>query len=116
MAKAQVETLVDDLDGSPAVETVRIGWNGDWREIDLSKRNLATLSRVIDRYWDAARPIAGNGRVTRRRTRAASRSRAAGRDPKAIRTWAAANGIKVPARGRIPGAVERQYNEASSTS
>ncbi len=35
MAKATVETLVDDLDGSQAFETVRIGWNGDWREIDL---------------------------------------------------------------------------------
>ena len=62
MAKAMVETLMDDLDGSPA---------------------------------------------------AASRPRKGGRDPKAIRAWAVANGIEVPARGRIPAGVERQYNEAS---
>jgi Lsr2 len=39
MAKVTVEVLVDDLDGSEGAETVRLGWNGDWREIDLSKKN-----------------------------------------------------------------------------
>jgi hypothetical protein len=112
MAKATVETLVDDLDGSPAVETVRIGWNGDWREIDLSKRNLATLSRAFDRFWDAGRPV---GQASRRRKRSPARSRAARRDPKTIRAWAAENGIELSTRGRIPAAVERQYNEANGT-
>ena len=115
MAKATVETLVDDLDGSQAVETVRIGWNGDWREIDLSKRNLATLSRAFDRFWDAGRPVAGNGQAGRRRKRSSARSRAARRDPKTIRAWAAENGIELSTRGRIPAAVERQYNEANGT-
>ena len=115
MAKAMVETLVDDLDGSRAVETVRIGWNGDWREIDLSKRNLATLSRALDRFWDAGRPVAADGQASRRRQRASVRSRTAGRDPKTIRAWAVANGIEVPTRGRIPAIVENQYNEANRT-
>ena len=115
MAKAMVETLVDDLDGSHAVETVRIGWNGDWREIDLSKRNLATLSRAFDRFWDAGRPVAADAQASRRRKRASARSRSAGRNPKTIRTWAVQNGIDVPARGRIPAAVERQYNDATRT-
>ena len=48
MAKAMVEVVVDDLDGSEAVETVRLGWNGEWRELDLSKRNVAALSRAVD--------------------------------------------------------------------
>jgi hypothetical protein len=116
MAKAMVETLVDDLDGSSAVETVRIGWNGEWREVDLSTRNLATLSRAFDRYWTVGRLVSGDGQAKRRRKRASVRSRTAGRDPKTIRMWAVANGIAVPARGRIPGAVERQYNEANRTS
>jgi len=30
-----------------------------------------------------------------------------------IRAWATKNGIAVPARGRIPGDVERQYNAAN---
>lgn len=33
-----------------------------------------------------------------------------------IRAWAVANGIKVPSRGRLPAAVERQYNEATQAS
>ena len=61
MAKATVEVLVDDLDGSEGVETVRLGWNGEWRELELSKKNLASLSRALDKYWDAARPVSGLG-------------------------------------------------------
>ena len=117
MAKAMVETLVDDLDGSPAAEAVQIGWNGDWRELDLSKRNVAALSRAFDRYWAAGRPVPTSGQTKRRRTPAASRPKTkGGRDPKAIRAWAVESGIEVPARGRIPTDVERQYNEASQPS
>ena len=115
MANVTVEVLVDDLDGSEDAETVRLGWNGDWREIDLSKKNRASLSRVLDRYWNAARPVPGARQSSRRRrprSTTASRSTRAKRDPKVIRAWATDNGIPVPARGRIPGEVERQYNEA----
>jgi hypothetical protein len=114
MAKATVDVLVDDLDGSAAVETVRIGWNGDWRELDLSKRNLASLSKALDRYWNVSRPFSAGGRSSGRRPNPTSSSRAAKarRDPKLIRAWATDNGISVPARGRIPGDVERRYNEA----
>ena len=119
MAKATVEVLVDDLDGSEGVETVRLGWNGDWRELELSKKNLASLSRALDKYWDAARPVSGDGYSSRRRrsSRAtSSRSAKAKRDPKVIRTWARQNGIAVPARGRIPADVERSYNEENGRS
>ncbi len=119
MAKATVEVLVDDLDGSEGAETVRIGWNGEWRELELSKRNLASLSRALDRYWDVSRPVSPNGQVGggRRSTSARSSRRAKDeRDPKEIRAWARDNGISVPARGRIPGDVERRYNEATGRS
>jgi hypothetical protein len=118
MAKATVAVLVDDLDGSEAVETVRIGWNGDWRELDLSMKNLASLSKAVDKYWNVSRPVSTTGRSSRRRANPTSSSRApkAGRDPKLIRAWATDNGIAVPARGRIPGDVERRYNEASGRS
>ncbi len=118
MAKATREVLVDDLDGSEGAQTVRIGWNGDWREVDLSKRNLASLSRALDRYWNVGRAVPDGGRSDRRRraTTTSSRSAAAKRDPKVIRAWARENGIAVPGRGRIPGEVERQYNEASRVS
>ena len=123
MAKATVDVLVDDLDGSEGAETVRLGWNGEWRELELSKRNLASLSRALDRYWDVARPTSASGRTNRRRRTGAVTSsparkakRTTKRDPKVIRAWATDNGIAVPSRGRIPGEVERQYDEANGRS
>ena len=120
MAKATVEVLIDDLDGSEGAETITLGWNGDWRELDLSKRNLASLSRTLDKYWNVGRPVTGDRRATTRRNRpkkaSTSRSAKAKRDPKLIRAWATENGIAVPARGRIPVDVERQYNEATGRS
>jgi nucleoid-associated protein Lsr2 len=113
MAKATVEVLIDDLDGSEGAETVRLGWNGDWRELELSKKNLAALSRALDKYWNVSRPLTQDGpSPRRRRARKAPSPRSAKRDPKVIRAWATTNGIDVPARGRIPSDVERQYNEA----
>jgi len=116
MAKEVIETLVDDLDGSPAVQTIQLGWNGEWREIDLSKRNAATLSRTLDRYWEVGRPVSAASQSRRRRNPATSRSNKSSRDPKAIRAWAVANGIEVPTRGRIPGELERRYNESNGAS
>jgi nucleoid-associated protein Lsr2 len=120
MAKVTVEVLVDDLDGSEGAETVRLGWNGDWREIDLSKKNRASLSRALDRYWNAARPVAGERQSSRRRgsirTTSSRSTNTSKRDPKVIRAWATEHGIAVPARGRIPGEVEQRYNLAHARS
>jgi hypothetical protein len=116
MAKAMVEVLVDDLDGSEGAETVRLGWNDEWRELELSSKNLASLSKALDRYWTVSRPVSGGGQSSRRRRprpATSRRSAKAKRDPKVIRAWATDNGISVPTRGRIPGDVERQYNEAN---
>jgi hypothetical protein len=109
MAKTLVEVLVDDLDGTEAAESVRLGWNGQWRQLELSEKNLAALSKAIDRYWDAGRPVRSEAGGTRRPASAG----ATGRDPRAIRVWAADNGIAVPARGRIPREIEDRYNEAT---
>jgi hypothetical protein len=109
MAREVYERISDDLDGSEDAQTVRIGWQGEWREIDLGEKNLAALARGFDRFWEAARP-SRNGHSA-----AGSRNGTRGRgdrDPKAIRVWAQQNGIAVPARGRIPGAIEEQYRQA----
>ena len=122
MAKATVDVLIDDLDGSEGAETVQLGWNGDWRELELSKKNIASLSKALDKYWNASRPISANGQSSRRPSPTTATSRSAKtkakakRDPKVIRAWATDNGIAVPARGRIPGDVERRYNEANGRS
>ncbi len=113
MAKTTVQIVVDDLDGTHAAETVRLGWNGEWRELDLSKRNLAALDRVLAKYWNAGRPASNGGKARRRRPVASSRAKSSRRDPKQIRLWARQQGIPVPARGRIPADVERQFNESN---
>ena len=113
MAKATIEVLVDDLDGSARAETVRLGWDGEWRELDLSKRNRATLARVLSKYWNVARPVGNGGQTARRTRRSRGGSRRAGRDPKVIRKWAIEHGIEVPARGRIPADVEQRFNDAN---
>src|SRR5262245_57931719 len=118
MATATVEVLIDDLDGTNGAQTVTLGWNGAWRELDLSKKNLASLSRALDRYWTAGRPVSAKGQPTRHRPQKKSSSRAvrAKGDPKVIRAWAVENRIAVPKRGRIPAELERRYNEANGHS
>jgi hypothetical protein len=98
MVKSLVEVLVDDLDGTEAVESVLLGWNGQWRRIELSEKNLTALSKAVDRFWEAGRPVAerGSGR------RPLARTDGNGRDPKAIRAWAAATASPPPA-GTHPG-------------
>ncbi len=116
MAKTTIEVLVDDLDGSEAVESVRLGWNGQWRDLDLSEKNLAALSKTFDKFWDVGRPVRSQRSPRRRGRRTNNTARAVGngqRDPKAIREWAHTNGIPVPSRGRIPGQVQHQYNQAT---
>jgi hypothetical protein len=110
VAREVIERITDDLDGSEGAQTVRIGWQGEWREIDLGERNLSALSKGFDRFWEAARPVRSAAAATRQRR--SSRGGAGSRDPRAIRVWAQENGIAVPARGRIPGTIEEQYNAA----
>lgn len=112
MARTVIERVTDDFDGTEGATTVRIGWQGEWREIDLGDKNMAALSKAFDRYWDAARRVRDEapGRGARRGRMGAATNQ--GRDPKAIRAWAAIHSIPVPARGRIPGHVVDQYIQA----
>jgi hypothetical protein len=118
MAKKVIEHLVDDVDGSVATVTVHIGWNGEWRELDLNEKNEAALSKVLDRYWDKGRPwepLPSSRRAVRRRPRAATTAAPAraegerGYSLPELREWAARRGVRVPARGRIPRDVVAQY-------
>lgn len=110
MAQQTTVTLTDDLDGTKAAETVRFGLDGRSYEIDLNKRNAAALRKVLAEFTAAARKVRG--------AKAASKSApppvAARIDAKAVREWAAANGITVSARGRIPADVLAQYGEAAN--
>lgn len=102
----KVETrLIDDVDGSEASETLTFGVDGTTYEIDLSTDNAAKLRAALADFVAAARKVGG-------RTRAPQRPVPGGYDPKAVRAWASANKIDLPARGRIPGSVLEQYRNA----
>ena len=107
MARKIIVQLTDDVDGGEATETVRLGLDGVSYEIDLNDDNASKLRDAVAQYVKNARRIGG-----------ASRSRgkapASGYDPKAVRAWAASNGIELPARGRIPALVLEQYRAAGN--
>lgn len=98
MAQQKIVTLIDDLDGTEAAETVTFAIDGGTYEIDLSEKNATALREALRRYVTAARKAGtqGSGR-TRVTIPSAGHSRHA-----EIRAWAHSNGHHVPARGRIP--------------
>ena len=55
--------LLDDIDGSPADETVEFSLDGANFEIDLSKRNALALRQMLARYIKSARRVSGTRAV-----------------------------------------------------
>jgi hypothetical protein len=113
VAQKVVVSLVDDLTGDTAEETVEFGLDGKSYEIDLSGANADKLRGVLSEYVAAARRPGGQ-----RRSRAASaspvspvRSSAVDREQnQAIRDWARKRGMKVSDRGRIPAELLQAYH------
>jgi Lsr2 len=99
--------LEDDLDGGPAVETVRFGVGGTDYEIDLNGKNAKAFRKQLAPYIEHARK-AGGGQRRRSGRPAPSRQRSSD-----IRTWAKGQGIAVSERGRIPASVVGQYEAAT---
>ena len=102
MAQKVQITLVDDLDGRPADETVSFALDGSAYEIDLSAANAATLRDALAPYVSHARRARGGAR--RRNGRGGS-----GRAGE-IRAWARSEGIAVSERGRVPADVVARYD------
>ena len=121
MARKMTVELLDDLDESPADDTVSFSLDGQSYEIDLNKKHADELRDALARYVGAARktgrPGAGSGGGARRTGRSGSGSRpaAAGSDRErvqAIREWARANGHNVSERGRLSSTVIAAYDAA----
>lgn len=105
MAQKVTVSLVDDLDGSEATETVTFGLDGNTYEVDLSERNAKELRDGLAHFVAVARK---SSKGSARRSRSAS----AGPSISAqVREWAVQNGHDVPSRGRIPTAVMEAYRE-----
>jgi hypothetical protein len=109
MAQKVTVSLLDDLSGSRADETVSFGLDGKQYEIDLSNKNADKLRSALEEYVAAARKAGGARRGV---TAPAGRRPAVDREQnQAIRAWARSKGMKVNARGRIPSEVVDAYHQ-----
>ena len=108
MAAKTIVTLEDDLDGSPADETLRFGLGPAAYEIDLSAANARRFRAQLAPFVEHARK---HGRGQRSQV---GRSPAARRNSAEVRTWARQHGIEISERGRIPANVIEQYEAATS--
>ena len=79
--------------------------------IDLSDKNAKSFRNDIKKYLDAARRASGGSRRGSRT--GGGRGPACDYDPKAVREWAAAQGIEVSSRGRVPADLMTRFQEAS---
>jgi hypothetical protein len=107
MATRTVTEVLDDITGQTADETVSFGLDGVEYEIDVTKENAAGLRDALSEWREHARRV-GSRRLP------ALRQVAAGVDNRAVRAWAASNGIELSERGRIPGHVIEQYRAAGN--
>ena len=114
MAKQTVTTLVDDIDGSEAAETVTFGLDGATYEIDVNEAHAADLREVLAPFVSVARRISGSGGRARAAAGAPRQRGGSDVDPKAVRAWAEANGVAVSPRGRIKGDVLEKYRAATT--
>lgn len=108
MTQKVTVSLRDDLDGSPAAETVRFALAGSEFEIDLSERNARRFRQQINPFVERARRAARSAKARPASRSVASRQRTAG-----IRAWARQHGMTISERGRIPSRVIEEYQAAS---
>lgn len=107
MAQRVSIILEDDLDGSPADETVTFALDGVSYEIDLNSKNAAALRDSLATYVGHARRAGGRRAPSRSTARSSSN-----RDLSDVREWARKNGHKVSDRGRISSEVQAAYDKA----
>ncbi|MFR9806153.1 histone-like nucleoid-structuring protein Lsr2 [Pseudonocardia sp. RS010] len=104
MARQLQTTLIDDIDGGPADETVCFSLDGRHYEIDLAGAKSKALRATLAPYVTAGRPQKTARKSPRRAARSANQER-----NRAIREWARGQGLQIAARGRIPDEVAIRY-------
>ena len=113
MAQRTQIVLIDDLDGTEITDgdaqSIAFTWSGVDYSIDLSKSNADKFEKAIGPYLEKAQRVGG------RRNRSSSSSSSRGQvDTKAVRAWAASNGIELSSRGRVPANVIEKYKAAGN--
>ena len=117
MAQKVTVSLVDDLDGGQADETVEFALDGVSYQIDLSNDNAHDLREALHNFTSSARRAGGRKKPGPRagapKGATASASSSDREQNQAIREWARKRGLKVSDRGRIPSDIVEQYHQAS---
>lgn len=112
MAQKVTVTLVDDLDGSEAEETVEFGLDGVNYQVDLSTVHATKLRDGLAAFVAHARRAGGRRRSAGRSAGRPARPASADREQnQAIREWARRKGMKVSDRGRIPAEILETYHQ-----
>jgi hypothetical protein len=114
MAQRTQVVLIDDLDGTEIDEggqSLSFSFSGTDYSIDLSEANAEKFEQLLTPYIDSAQRVGGR-RSSRSRSAAASSTSSV--DSKAVRAWAASNGIELSSRGRIPADVVAKYEAAGN--
>lgn len=101
MAQRVQVILEDDLDGSPATETVSFGLDGVSYEVDLSEEHAAQLRDTFASWIGSACRVGGRRNV--------KQGKPSG-DNGAIRAWALEQGLALSARGRISQEICEAYH------
>jgi len=115
MAQQVNVVLVDDVDGSPAQETVTFGLDGVTYEIDLNEDNAGRLRDGLVQWSQNGRRVSG---TRLRGTRPAAtqpkqrKQTVAAASSSTVREWARANGHTVSDRGRVKADIVEAYNAA----
>lgn len=96
MARKVEVSLIDDIDGSVAAETVKFGVDGLHYEVDLSEGHAKELREAMAPYI----------KVSRRATPYSAE------DAAEIRAWAQKKGFQVSDRGRLNQEIIAAYRKA----
>jgi hypothetical protein len=107
MATRVTTTLVDDTDGSEAVETVTFGIDSVQYELDLSGKNAKNLRDDLAPWVAHARKTGGR-RSTGRKSGRTDKEQISG-----MRAWLKEHGHDVSERGRIPAKLQELYRSSA---
>ncbi|MEO7195774.1 MAG: Lsr2 family protein [Pseudonocardiaceae bacterium] len=115
VARKVITTLVCDVTGAEAAETINFGIDGKMYEIDLAENHAGILRDILGDYVEVARRA---GKLTTtstgsRRSAAVSGERARRPDLSEVRAWARQEGYSVSARGRVSAEVLTAFDERS---
>jgi len=95
-----------ETDSLSELDQRTISADGTTYAIDLSDSNAKKLRGALDGYISKGRKVSGK--------RSTSRKASSAVDLKAVRAWAASNGIELSSRGRVPASVLQQYRSAGN--